>query len=449
MPKLQQPRVTSSIRFQSSICALLLIAALSGSAHAQWASDSTFNNADWTAIVLPYPLSDPNAKCGTLAIPCGQDPNGNPSPSRKTYHNYDGTNGNPKAIWVAHLYQPLSSIYDPSTQGAIAGVSYSYDLIQHTGGGQAVTHALLAYQNNTYYFSYRSNSNPSTDLVYNSPNWQSFPLPSATPKILTAADFQKVSNTGSTEHPDFSCKGKPIQFGYVTGNSNTNPTISAVDNWRVDIIKGDPCCGAIKKPEVRCNKGGGFTYNFEVTNTSTKPTQYILLSPPPGATYTISPSSINTPLNPGQSTPVSVNITNASPNASICIDVLLADKGAKPCCKLQTCLPAPECPCLKRLKETVECGPVGGSYTYTVQLQNLTGSPIQQIFVIPTSPAGITVTPSMVPVILPAYGQASFQVTITNVAPGSTVVLQLAPSGAEPLCCSMQIRFTVPKQGQC
>lgn len=420
------------------------MAALPNPAYAQTVSDNTFNNTDWSFTVLPYPLSDPSAQC----VQCGQDPNGNSAPSRKTEHVYNGTSGNPKAIWVAHLYQPFS--YDPSTQGRIAEVSYTYDLIQHSEGNQAVTYALLVYQNNTYYMSYRTNSSPTTetDRVFHSLNWQSFPLPSATPKMLTATDFQQVSNSGSTNHPDFSCKGSVIKFGYVTGNSNTNNTISAVDNWKVDIIKADPCCGTIKKPEIRCNKGGGFTYNFEVANNSTKPTQYILLSPPPGATYTISPSVITSPLNPGQSTTVSVNIANAPASGNVCIDVLLADEKGKPCCKLQTCLPAPDCPCLRRVDEKIECGP-GGSYTYTVHLQNLTGAPIQQMFVIPTSPAGVTVTPSLVPVTLAAYGQATIQVTISGAAPGSSITLLLAPSGREPLCCSMEIRFTVPKQGQC
>lgn len=436
--------LTPLIHFRTPAFALvLLIAALSDSAYAQSAMDSTFNNADWITVLIPPTGSPPSGSTvQTPTAPSSQDTsNGNLPPSRTTTHKYQGVN--PPGIWVAHMYQPPSAYYNPSTQGAIAGVSFSYDLSPPT---VSMLYGLIILQNGIYY---RSNNSPNpndtpANTITNPPLWKSI-----SHSNFTAANFEDVKDPSSTRRPDFSCKGTLIQFGYLTANSNTPDQKSAIDNWKVEITKGNPCCGAINKSEIRCNETGGFTYNFEVTNTSTNPTQYILLSPPPGATYTISPPVINTPLNPGQSTPVSVNITNASPNANICIDVLLTDKEAKPCCKLQTCLPAPECPCLKRLKETVECGPRGGSYTYTVQLQNLTGSPIQQIFVIPTSPAGITVTPSMVPVTLPAYGQASFQVTITGAAPGSTVVLQLAPSGAEPLCCSMQIRFTVPGQGQC
>jgi hypothetical protein len=238
-----------------------------------------------------------------------------------------------------------------------------------------------------------------------------------------------------------------IQFGYLTANSNTGDTKSGIDNWRVNVIKGAPCCGAITKPEIRCNPGGGFTYNFEVANNSAgQAMQYLLLSPPPGAAYTVSPNVINTQLNPGQSTPVSVTVTNAAPNANVCVDVALADKEMKSCCKLTTCIPAPECPCLRRIKETVECGP-GGSYTYTAQLQNQTGSPIQQIFAVPASPAGVTVTPQLFPVA--SGGTATIQATIGGARPGSQVCLRFAPAGAESQCCSTQVCFFVPKQGQC
>jgi hypothetical protein len=429
---------TSSITVRASIPALLiLMAVLPSAAYAQTLFDDTFNNADWITTLIAPTGSPPNAQVQFPTAPSMQDQlNGNLAPSRTTTHQYQGVI--PPGIWVAHLYQPVSSHYNPATQGPIAAINFSYDLSPPT---ESVTYGLIIFQNNTYY---RSNP-PDTPVnaIPNPPGWKS-----VSHSNLTAANFVDVNDPSDSRHPDFSCKGSIIQFGYLTANSNTPDTKSAIDNWRVDITKGNACCGAIAKPEIRCNKGGGFTYNFDVTNNSTNQTQYVLLSPPQGATYTISPSIINTSLNPGQSTSVSVNITNASPTGNVCIDVALADKEVKPCCKLTTCVRAPECACLKRLKEGVECGS-GGSYTYTAQLQNLTGSQIQQIFIVPTSPAGITVTPSMVPVTLAPGGIATFQVTISGAAPGSTVVLRLAPSAVEPLCCSMEIRLTVPKQGQC
>jgi hypothetical protein len=224
--------LASPLHFHVPIFALLLsTTALPGPAHAQTFSDNTFSNAHWAATVLPYPLSDPTAQCGTSTVPCGQDPAGNPMLSRKTYHNYNGASGNPKAIWVAHLYQP--SFYNPSTQGSIVGLTYSYELRQYTAsGGQNVTYRLLVFQNFTYY---ASNTTPPDWIGVNS--WQPFNHAN-----LTAGNFVKVSGPPSTpQHPDFSCRGSVIQFGYLTGNSNTNPTISAVDNWTVNIARGNPC----------------------------------------------------------------------------------------------------------------------------------------------------------------------------------------------------------------
>jgi hypothetical protein len=348
------------------------------------------------------------------------------------------------------MYQPATAVYYPSIHGAIAGLTYGYDL--KSDGPNNARYHLLIFQDSTFYRCWDNVQQAQfDDSMLGFPNWITRP---PNPVTYTSAHCVKISGQSTKINPDFSCKGKPIQFGFDSGiSSGFNDRVSAIDNWKVDIIKGEPCqqtCSAIKKQQINCNRSGsGFTYTFEVTNNSTQPTQYVLLSPPPGATYTISPSVINTPLLPGQSTTVSANIANAPASGNICIDILLADEKGRPCCKLKTCLPAPECPCLRVIKGTVECGQ-GGSYTYTVQLQNLTGTGIQQVFVIPKFPAGVTVTPSMVPVTLGANGgQATFSVTINNAAPGSTVVLVLAPSGDGPLCCSFEIQLTVPKQGQC
>jgi uncharacterized repeat protein (TIGR01451 family) len=330
--------LTSFIHFRASIFALLfLMAALPNSGDAQTLFDNTFNNTDWNCTVLPYPKSAPAPPAS--ASPCGQDTSkGNPlPPSRITGHNYST---NPKAIpdgiWVAHLYQPVS--YNPSVQGAIAGLSYFFDLITYSPPsqpGQGVTHCLLLFQNNTYY-----EKNGGCDST-SGPAWSSF----ANTKTLTATDFDKTFGPGP-KRPDFSCKGSVIQFGYLTGNSSTQNTLSAIDRWRVNIAKGADCI------------------------------------------------------------------------------------------------------CFKRLQEAVACGNAG-NYTYTVQLQNLTGTPIQQIVVMPTLPAGVTLTQQIFPGTLPVLGTATLQVTIKGAPAGSTVTLRFVLSGGGSECCSTEVQVTVPAQGQC
>jgi hypothetical protein len=107
------------------------------------------------------------------------------------------------------------------------------------------------------------------------------------------------------------------------------------------------------------------------------------------------------------------------------------------------------CLCLQRIKETIACGQSGGSYVYTVQLKNLTTAAIPQISVVPTLPAGVTVTPQMFPVALAINGTTTLTMTISNVLPGATVVLRFLPSGVATQCCPAEIRVPIPAQGQC
>lgn len=229
--------LTSPLHFRASILAAFLLITLPGPVYAQWvASDSTFNNANWTSTVIPN-ISTTTAQCrimnssGVTTCLCGQNPAGNPTQSRKTCHSYSWP-PYPAAIWVAHLYQP--SFYNPSTQGAITGLSYSYDLSPPT---ESVTYSLLVFQNFTYYQTTLAPVDNPKNTNPNPPLWK--PVSRAN---LTAANFVKIYGPPSTPNtPDFSCRGSAIQFGYITGNSNTNSTVSLIDNWTVNITRGNTC----------------------------------------------------------------------------------------------------------------------------------------------------------------------------------------------------------------
>lgn len=150
---------------------------------------------------------------------------GNLGSYRRTEHNYGFG-----LIRVAHLYKGF--VYDPSSQGAINKVGYSYDLRHFTPpAGQAVAYQLLIFQNETHY------GGP-VNAIFNDA-WQSF-----SNSNLTAASFTKIKGNGPTT-PDFSCTGSKITFGYLTANSNPNPgtqskRISGMDNWCLTITKAPP-----------------------------------------------------------------------------------------------------------------------------------------------------------------------------------------------------------------
>jgi hypothetical protein len=404
-------------------------------AQAQTFTDSTFNNADWSTVILP--VSTAGSTSTTTQVS-----GGNPSPSRTTTNNITiPTSSSIGQIIVAHTQ--IASSYDPAVQGAIVKLSYAYDLIQYNPPvGGAVGFSVLIFQNNTYY-----RSTP-IDSIF-SGSWQTF-----SNSNLTAASFIKVSGPSTNINPDFSCTGARIQFGYVTANSNNNAVtrIGGIDNWKVTIEEKKPCggttgCGTISDPKVKCDKGA-YTYTFTVTNNSTQVIQYLLLSPPPGSTYTISPNVINlgaTPLASGQSTNVTVSISNASPGKNICINVALADKAVVTCCTVQTCIDLPECASCLKLDYKIGCD-AKGTYTVVVSLQNLTGVPIQQVFVIPT-PSSLNVSPQLVtlPTPLQPNQTATLTLTISGASPGTNVCLRLTPYNDKAgTCCSAEICFTLP-----
>lgn len=415
-----------SRRFLTWLAILLMTLALHPATEAQTYTDSTFNNSDWTSTVLPV------STAGTSSTSGKNTGSGNPAPSRITSHSFG-----PGQIQVAHLN--ATAFYDPAVQGAITSLSYAYDLIHYNPPtGAAFGFSIIVFQNNTYYRSLPA------DAVL-SGSWQAFGKSG-----LTAESFVKLSGDSPNVNPDFSCQGSKIQFGYLTYNSS-NGAMSlrgGIDNWTVRIDEKKPCCGAISESKVTCEKGK-FTYTFAVTNTSSQPIQYLLLSPAAGATYTISPNVVNlgaSPLNPGQTTTVSVTVGNAAAGDKICLKVSLADKALVTCCTVETCFELPECPCLKT-EFSIKCGQ-NGSFTLTVGVQNQTPVSLTQIFVVPTTPTGLNVSPQMVtltPPLLPGQTR-TLTLTITGVAPGTKICLRLSPlSEAKETCCSVEICFTAPQ----
>lgn len=420
----------SSTRFLSWMIILLTVFTLGNTARAQY-FDGTFNNSVWSWTPLPPPASTLGSTTTSAQITSG----GNPAPSRTTSHSLV-----PGHIQVAHINS--NAVYDPSVQGAITSLSYSYDLRHYSAAaaGAGVDFSIAIYQNGSYYRSVPSNT------VYTNV-WQPF-----SGSGLSASSFIRVYGDSPNENPDFSCNGSKMQLGYLTANTSTTQTSrrAGIDNWKINIDEKKSCssCGAISDQKVICDKGA-FTYTFTVTNNSSQIIQYLLLSPPPGATYTISPNVINlggSPLNPGQSTTVSVTIGNASPGDNICINVALADKSLAVCCTIQTCVKLPECPCLKT-DYNVKCAG-NGSYTLTVVIQNQTSLPIQQVFAVATSPASLNISPQVVTLPTPLLpGQATtITLTLSGVPPAQQVCLQLTPlSETKETCCSVRICVFLPQ----
>ncbi|HXF06221.1 MAG TPA: LamG-like jellyroll fold domain-containing protein, partial [Blastocatellia bacterium] len=104
-----------------------------------------------------------------------------------------------------------------------------------------------------------------------------------------------------------------------------------------------PQCTSVSNEQVSCNPNGTFSYTATVTNLSNTVATGINLVPPPGVTIT--PSSITTPLPPGQSLTGTVTISgpNAQPGATICFDIVLTGQG-QVICQTKHCITLPTCP---------------------------------------------------------------------------------------------------------
>jgi uncharacterized repeat protein (TIGR01451 family) len=132
------------------------------------------------------------------------------------------------------------------------------------------------------------------------------------------------------------------------GTPTPTPTASPVDTGSPTPTPtptpiASPGCAQVTG-DARCLPNGGYTYTFTVKNNSGKPMSQILLTPMQGSTFTLTPQLTNlpTPLQSGQSTTVTTNISNVKPGDKVCFFVsLMSDKA--PCCIVQVCPTLPQC----------------------------------------------------------------------------------------------------------
>lgn len=213
------------------------------SASAQNFTDTSFTTG-WTTSVHATVPAMPTASA-SVSVVNGQ---------RRVQHNYVGG----QAIFVRHIRAGAN--HAPAGR-AITNVFTSYRIWDvHPGTPPAVGYAPLLRQGGRFYA-------PPVD---------------ATPDTITtfthslgADDFDLIGPDGtrdSTQHPDFSCAGAPIRFGYLTLNSSpskTQPaqmTESFLDDWSVSLTTL-PCndVSVLKSADgpVAVGQNGNFSFVAE------------------------------------------------------------------------------------------------------------------------------------------------------------------------------------------
>lgn len=204
-------------------------------------------------------------------------------------------------------------------------------------------------------------------------------------------------------------------------------------------------CANVKTEKISCEPKGGYSYTFTVTNNSGGDVQEILLTPPSGSTFTLSPKSFNLSptLHDGQSTSITVNIGNVSPGTQVCFFVTLMSND-KPCCTVRVCPELPDC-CARTSTVNIKCN-ADGTYTYVLSIVNTSPDPIQNIYLHP--PSGVTMTPSYFAVSLAAGG--TFQtppITITGAHPGNLCFRITLHTTEMKECCAVEQCVTLPECG--
>jgi len=226
-------------------------------------------------------------------------------------------------------------------------------------------------------------------------------------------------------------------YSYVVTMDNNVNFDNAFVKYRIQCD-----CMVVKIKEALCDKNGTFTVTTQVTNNSGHAVQYVLISPPTGATYSVSPNVVPVSLADGQSTAVTVTITGATPGQKICLNYLLQDVEGRTCCKIQECITLPECSCLRIVESKIGCDPGPATYVYTATVQNMTGGTIQQLFVIPSIG---TVTPQLVATNLPPNGTATITLHLSGVSALQTVCLLLTAYGDDlKECCTIRVCVKLP-----
>ncbi len=176
-------------------------------------SDAQFPDADWTH----YLRADSGA--GSQSI-TRQTPPDNPSGYQQGIHTWSND-----TIRTAHIL--TAQTYIPSAKGPITGLDCSFTFRMADGSSNLNTTqagVLLRQGENTYAY-------PQIQTFSLGAAWASFSVTG-----LTAASFGLVTASGidTSTHPDFTCTGGAIQFGYTAVNTSTKPNNSVT--WGTDNL---------------------------------------------------------------------------------------------------------------------------------------------------------------------------------------------------------------------
>jgi hypothetical protein len=197
--------------------------------------DETFDNADWTQVVLQENFNAQNFTAAQQAT------GGMPDEYRRNHMFGDETTNNggvgPAGATIGHFWTDVA--WDPATDGEVDGVVYGADAVafddrpvgQTVPTGVIVSMGFLLRQAGVVYV-----RNPTVGVAGPDSVWRPLTFNATQPTQFTRFD-------GQSGNPDFSANGPPIEFGYYTQAGAFVPAINnlfGVDNFQVTITTPGP-----------------------------------------------------------------------------------------------------------------------------------------------------------------------------------------------------------------
>lgn len=160
------------------------------------------------------------------------------------------------------------------------------------------------------------------------------------------------------------------------------------------ICKAADCFVEIDDVECGLDDPGALIITGTVTNNSGADATHILLTPIPiGSGMTFTPNIIPVNIPDGTSGTFTTTVTGWTDGVEFCFLVTLLDETFDVCCTTEVCI-TPDCECLQVRDRTVrvECDPITGDYTVTLEVDNLTNDIVYHMFLF--APSGVTFTPN-------------------------------------------------------
>lgn len=223
-------------------------------------------------------------------------------------------------------------------------------------------------------------------------------------------------------------------------------------------IQDDPCA-TISNEEILCDldNTGNYTLTFDLTNNSGQDVAHLIVLPTTTG-ITVVPSgliTLNTLLLDGQTTQISITFNGGSPGDVICFVLSLNTIDFEECCAIEHCIIVPDCECAQIHDGFFECLDDGsGCFTYTFDVDNLTGIDIYHSYFLVLSPVTVTIdTGNNDPLRwdyapLPSFGTETITLTICGALPGEEVcfLMTMHDAGLDE-CCSIEICIIAPDCG--